>query len=375
MTPLVDHHRYRRHHRTAATRATWVLILAALTVALGTVSASPAVAATGTSPTTTTASAPAAGGTGRATFGIGPASGSGPDGRSAFNFDVTRGAHLTDRLAVVNFTDQPVVLTAYPVDAEPDDRGGAQLPPAGVKPVAAGSWFHLSLAPGATVPVGAKATVILPFTVEVPVGATAGDHEAALIASLSTYALNKQGTRVRVDQRIAVRAYVRVAGALEPRLEVQQLHVSYHAGANPVSGTVTASYLVRNTGNVRLGAVQHVSVHELFGSTSSAIPPAIPVLPPGASQHVSVRISGVLAEVHGRVEVRLQPVGGPGDVDGTLVPVEASRGVWTVPWLLIAALVVIALAWFLVRRWRRRRPRGGSASPVRPAGPREVVHA
>jgi hypothetical protein len=361
MTSLVN------HRRTRAPKAAGTLVLAALVLLVAW--SAPAVAAGGASPA---ANSPTAA-TGRATFGIGPSSGSGPDGRSAFTFDVTRGAHLTDRLAVVNYSQQPMVLTVYPVDAKPDNQGGAQLPPAGVTPAAAGSWFHLSLEPGDQVSVAPQSTVTLPFTVEVPAGASSGDHEAALIASLSTYALNKQGTRVRVDQRIAVRAYLRVAGAFTPRLEVEQLHVAFHAGANPVSGTVTASYVVRNAGNIRLGASQQVSVHGLFGATATASGLApVPVLPPGASQRVSVRLSGVLPEVHAQLKVVLQPLAPTGDVDGGLTPVEASQGVWTVPWVLLAILGLLALGLYLVRRWRRRL-RPGSPPTAQPA--RKLVDA
>jgi hypothetical protein len=360
---------FAHHTRTRTPRAAGTLLLVVLVSVVAW--SVPAVATTAATPASSATNS-----AGKTTFGIGPSSGSGPDGRAAFNFDVTPGAHLSDRLAVVNFTDQPVVLAVYPVDADPDDQGGAQLPPAGTKLVAAGSWFHLSLEPGGQVSVPPNSTVNLLFSVEIPPGATPGDHEAALIGSLSTFALNKQGTRVRIDQRIAVRAYIRVAGALTPRLEIQQLHASYHPGSNPVSGTVTASYVVRNAGNVRLGARQQVSVHGLFGSTAEATHlAALPVLPPGASEPVSVHISGVVPEIHGEVKVQLQPVAATGDVDGALVPVEASRGIWTVPWLLIAIIFVILLALYGARRWRRRSRRPDPAPPAASRDPREVVSA
>ena len=80
--------------------------------------------------------------------------------RTESAFDLQR-----DRLVLVNLSAQPLALQVYPVDADPDDQGGTQLPPAGVTPRSTGSWFHLSLDTRTTVEVAARGTLILPFIV------------------------------------------------------------------------------------------------------------------------------------------------------------------------------------------------------------------
>ncbi len=169
-----------------------------------------------------------------------------------------------------------------------------------------------------------------------------------------------------------------MAGPLSPGLTIEHLHVSYHAGRglDPIgSGTVTVSYLVHNSGNVKLGATQQVTEHGLLGSTTSAHQLApIPVLVPGAGQLVTVRLTGVRPEVHGRVVVTLQPVAARGDADGVLDPVQRSHGLWIVPWLLIAVVALVVLL-LVGGRWLRRRRRRRVAEPPTSARPRESVAA
>ena len=58
-------------------------------------------------------------------------------------------------------------------------------------------------------------SVILPVLMRVPAGANPGDHVGGVVAVLSTIGTNKQGAKVRLDQRVATRLFVRVSGAGE----------------------------------------------------------------------------------------------------------------------------------------------------------------
>src|ERR1700728_1890010 len=53
----------------------------------------------------------------RIAFGVGPASASGPDGRSSFDYSATPGATLFDHVAVINYSTRPATLQLYATDA------------------------------------------------------------------------------------------------------------------------------------------------------------------------------------------------------------------------------------------------------------------
>jgi hypothetical protein len=314
---------------------------------------------------------PAAADTSRnATFGIGPASAKGPDGRSSFNFEVTPGATVTDNLAVVNSSTTPLHLSVYATDVIPGSDGTANLPAAGVKPVEAGTWLALATPDrGASITLPGRTTLVLPLAIAIPKDAAPGDHSAGLIASLTSGATNKQGENVLVDQRIAVRAYFRVSGTLVPHLAVEDLHATYAQNLNPIgTGAVTVTYTIRNTGNVRLAGRQHVTFHGPFGSTVDATDLAdIPLLVPGASVATTTRLDGIWPEIAGNLDVTVQATPAPGDVDGDLPPTEATTRVWTIPIMLIVVLLALGGA-FEWRRRRRRRARLAAADARGPGG-------
>jgi hypothetical protein len=139
----------------------------------------------------------------------------------------------------------------------------------------------------------------------------------------------------------------------------------YEGTANPVGkGQVRVSYLVRNTGNVDLGIDQSVGVSGLIGDNHHVSLAKIPLLLAGKSVAESVVFSGVWPEVLLRQSVTASPVAVPGSSVPGLVPVTASTSVWAVPWTLLAIIVLVILAWVLMRRLRKRRaarPAAGEA--------------
>ena len=98
----------------------------------------------------------------------------------------------------------------------------------------------------------------MPFTLTVPSDATPGDHTGGVLAAVTEQRTTTNGQRVNVDRRIAARVYLRVNGPLTSSLQIDRLSAA-HDGPIVGNGTVTVTYRVRNTGNVRLRATAHVS--------------------------------------------------------------------------------------------------------------------
>ncbi|AWZ16512.1 DUF916 domain-containing protein [Streptomyces sp. ICC1] len=342
----------RRGRRPAGARHTAALLLAVL-LALSVV------------PTARAATtAPAAGAEDRkSTFGVQPAGPKGPDARPHFSYGVTGGAGMRDQIAVWNYGEESLTLAVYASDAVNTVDGGFDLLPAGQAPKDAGSWIKLEK-DQVTVP--PKGNVLVPFTVSVPRDVTPGDHTGGIVASLPGGGQDAQGNKVKLDQRVGARVYIRAAGTLTPRLEVQQVSAAYEGTANPfAAGSATVTYTLRNTGNVRLGARQAVRVNGLFGTSVTAGGLGdLGDLLPGSSLTITAKADGVAPVVRSSAVVSVQPVAARDGVDPKLPSLTRSVSLWTVPWTLLAVVLVITGGGLWVRR-RRRLARAAATASAR----------
>ncbi len=316
----------------------------------------------GSAAATPQGSAPTANPNPNAVFGIGPSNGKAVDGRPYFYFLVSPGSVLHDYVAVADIGAKSLNLTVYPSDASNGADGTFAFPPAAQKAKDVGTWLDLTTPSGSNrLSLASRKTAFLPFTVRVPSDASPGDHAGALIASVQGEATNKQGQLVHIDQRIAVRVFLRVAGPLHPRLAIENLHVTYHGSANPIgSGSAEVTYTVHNVGNVKLGAKQAIDVTGLLGTHASAAnPPQVPLLLPGGRVSERIVVSGVFPTVHATATVTLTALALPSDANPAAGPWTSSTGFWAIPWALLLLVLLISVGTWL---WRRRRPGPGEAT-------------
>jgi hypothetical protein len=189
----------------------------------------------------------------------------------------------------------------------------------------------------------------------VPADAQPGDHSGAILASSRTSALDGDGRQALLDRRVGSRIYLRVTGALNPALVVENLSTDYHGGLNPLSGDLDVSYTVRNAGNIRLGARQLVEVNDLFGPVESRRGDLIQQLLPGGKIRVHEHFSGVAATVRVSADVTLTPVAVAGADVAPQPKTTRTAHSWAIPWsLLLLLAVLVGIIWSLRRRARRR---------------------
>jgi len=359
----------------AAVTAAVILSLALPSTAA--VAATTAPAKPSPSPSSTGASAPAQ----KVTFGIGAATGGRVDRRSSFALIQARGTWIGDQAALVYLSNVALTMTIYVADAYNASDGSLSLQSKETKPTDLASWVTLRPPGGrTTLLVPAKGTVIVPFSVKVPTGASVGDHTAGIVASITAKAEGAGGkaTDIDLEQRVAMRLGLRVAGVLKPELTVENLGASYLGSLNPIgTGTAEVSYMVRNTGNVRLGGRQNVSISGLVGRTVAAENvPAVPELLPGGSARVTVEIPGIAPLFFMTAIVTVTPTAPTTDANPPGFVATASAHFWAVPWMLLAIVFVLIglVGWW----WRRRRmvptpspgrrERGGGAGELVTAG-------
>lgn len=353
-----------------ASRITTLLTAAGLAVLLplGGVSASAAsVPAAVPAPAVAPIAAHAAAGT--ATFGIQPKpkSKDPKDERAAFSYGANAGASVRDTVVVSNFGEQPLTLHVYANDAINTSDGGFDLRPSAEAPKDAGGWVKFDDGkPFQTVP--PKSKLELPFTLAVPPNATPGDHVAGIVAALTMPSADAHGNRVNVEQRVGSRVYLRVAGDLKAQLSVTHASAKYHGTWNPFgTGSADITYLITNTGNVRLGAAQSVHVTTPLGGTVRADAlKDVEQLLPGNSMRVTTKVRGIVPAFSATAHISVDPKAVFADVNPKAVGTEGTAGMATIPWPDLLLLLVVLGFGFL---WLRRR-RQTSKTSVKPAAPK-----
>lgn len=301
------------------------------------------------------------------TYGIRPAGKDAPDNRPRFTYAATPGAVVKDYVAVSNVSLRPLTLQVYASDAFNTSEGGFDLLAGAAKPTDIGAWTKPDVP---TVTVSARSVLIVPFTMTIPPNATPGDHTGGIVASLSTEKVDAKGSKVRVDQRVGTRVYLRIAGALKPRLAVEGLSGDYRTNWNPLGhGNATVTYTVRNTGNVRLQGPQKVTVSTPWGSTVDAkVKGDLPELLPGNAIQMTAEVPSVLPAGWLTAQVDLNPNAGSDDTKLQVPDVSVTSTFAAVPWVWLILLLLV-IGYFLLRYWRRRGQR--SKAEPKPRGTKD----
>ena len=322
---------------------------AALALALAG-AALPAVAATTPAP-----SPSASAGDNAVTWSITPATTDGPDGRVSARHELAAGASVSDYVTVTNLGATDASFDVYASDGVVGADGLFDLLPGDTAPTGGGSWITIGAEnqPRVSLDVPAGQSVTVPYTITVPASATPGDHPAGLVASLTT-----GDAGVSLSSRVGVRVHLRVAGDLAPALAIQNVGTTWTPSWNPFQpGTLTVSYDVANTGNVRLGARTDAVVAGPFGlATTSGSSERREILPAQSARESITIEAWPLVVLTGQVTVTPSIVG-TDQVPVVLERTPADVTAWVIPWSQLLLLLVLAGAVVLVVWWRRRSAR------------------
>lgn len=305
---------------------------------------------------------PAEDAAGSVSWSVQPSTATGPDGRTAFTYDLEPGGTVSDVVRVNNFSDTPQVFRVYSQDAINTPEGSFSLLEGSVEPTDVGLWAAVD---HAQVEVPAGGHVDLPFTLTVPANATPGDHAGGIVASLTDLVTEENDNQVLVENRVGARIYLRVGGELTPSVRIQAVSASFDNGWIPFTGgDMSVTYELENTGNVRLTGSQLVDVEGPLGiGLKSVHPDDLPELLPGQKYTVTTETSGVqrLGRVTARVTVDPTSLNVP---EGSPEPPSVSgvAATWAIPWPeLVVLLVVVVFLWLLRRRARGRKRKAAEA--------------
>ncbi|XVU28784.1 WxL protein peptidoglycan domain-containing protein [Actinoplanes sp. CA-054009] len=283
------------------------------------------------------------------TWSVSPSGPLGPNGRTALDYKLDPGATLTDHIAVTNHSQKPLTLRLYASDAFTTPAGGFDLLAGSATPKDTGRWIQLART---TVTLPRSSRVIVPLTVTVPTNATPGDHAGGVVASL-TDSTNSEFT---VDHRVGTRVYLRVTGPLRPSHTISDVRLDAHTSWNPFRlPSLTASFTINNTGNVRLGAHPTAEASGPFGlASTSATAPPIPEILPGNSLKTSIRLDAVPPLFRDQIVLSTPDA-------------QSRHTLWLIPWPQLALLALTAAllsGWLLTRRRRRTRIAAATAAAI-----------
>ena len=336
---------------TAVLRAVFAMALALIGVAGGGLAA--------------TATARAAGSADdAATWTVATASNHFGSARRNYAYVANPGATLEDAIVVSNPGERPVRLTLYAADGYTTADGAFDVRTRDSRSGSVGAWVTPDR-PLVTVQPGSSVTV--PFTVTVPKDARPGDHLGGIVASRTEAAADGSD----VERRIGIRIQLRVSGAFEPRLVVENPRITYSGTASPFgTGSAVVTYTVRNTGNTVLKARQSVGVAGPFGQweTRAGAVPDSPALLPGETWAVTAPVHGVVPSVGVTATVTLTPLlTDPAGSTAPLAAVDTTASGWAVPWTFLLLVAIAAVLAVVAVRLRGRRHHDATAATNRGA--------
>jgi len=315
------------------------------------------------------ATAMAAGAPPAIAWSVQPATQTGRDGRLAFAYGVNPGTQIDDFVVISNVGSEAQTFNVYGTDAVTQfDTGSFGLLPAKTKPKDLGSWITTKTNK-ITVPAGEIA--VIPFEILVPSDATPGDHTAGVIASVTTAAPGKKNG-IGIDQRVAARVYLRVAGQPISKVAATGAVVGFGPSWNPFgAGDATVDYDVRNGGNVREDVAQTVTLSGPFGIQLGTIKekPVVNLLP-GQATHVHQKLPGIAPLLLLFADIKLTPSAPTDLVDksqlrdqnGNPLPkleepkftaVSSTALTLAVSWTLLAIVILLIALIYLITRYVR----------------------
>jgi hypothetical protein len=273
------------------------------------------------------------------------------------------GTAYSDAVRVSNLGEGSLTLDIYPADAATTPDGSFTAAPASEPALDAATWITTDVSE-ATVPPGESADI--PFDIKIPPGATPGDHAAVVIASRLVEAVDENGARIAVDQRVGARVYLRISGPARPGLTVSDFKTDYGAPLYPFGdGRAKATFRVTNSGNITLAAKAALTALGPFklklGESGSL---EYDSLLPGASVEGELEIEGVFPAFFVSFELSVEGTPLSEFEPMSVPPATAVAKVLAIPWLIagVLAALIAALVW---RRVRVRRSKRKRAAPKR----------
>ena len=186
-------------------------------------------------------------------FGIRPTTtaANDPSAGAYFTYDLAPGVTLSDEALVVNNGTGPITLKLYAADGTTAINGGTAFAGAEEERNGVRSWLSVDATDIVLQP---NESLTVPFSVQVPADATAGDHVAGLVLEAPPKAGPTGGLGAAVIERVGVAVVIHVPGPSEESLSLGEICLNQKTGSNYFEVPVTndGNVLTRATGTLQL---------------------------------------------------------------------------------------------------------------------------
>lgn len=252
-----------------------------------------------------------------------------PNGGQWFAVGAGRGETVAVVAQVANPAESPQTVTLYLADLTIGDEESA----VGARDAGVGAWGGFDEPQQL---LGANGVVRASFHLTVPDDAEPGDHIGAVVAESGA---SGAAGGVGVVKRVAARLYVTVPGDADPRVEIESL--ASHLDRALLPQYVISTFLVRNTGNVRLETEVSVNGRRADGPSTIVSESA-----EAFEVHTPLSIWGGRKTIDVRVVTRTSTGEGP--------TATTSGDVLVIPWWILVAAFLGVVGALTVRELRRR---------------------
>jgi hypothetical protein len=203
--------------------------------------------------------------------------------------------------------------------------------------------------------------VIEPFTISVPRQSTPGDHTGAIAAGVSTEVQGAHGQLVTRETRIAIPLEMRIVGPLHAGMRVESISAGFVNNLDPIGdGSANVSFVVQNTGNIRLAGSQSVSVSGPFGISVKLPAKLLGMVLPGDSVQFTATVHKLYPAGPLTAHVQVSPSAprGAPQLATPMAMVTGTASLFAVPWAALVVLILVIGAgvglWQLLKYRRRR---------------------
>jgi len=261
------------------------------------------------------------------------------------NYAADPGNNVQGSIKVTNLTGEPIALNVGRQNfVAKGEEGEIELVDNANPLYSLAPWFGV---PAGVIEVAPRSTVVVPYTIDIPVNAEPGGRYGSIIFSSIPPKLPSGVSGAAVQQTIAAIIFQRINGAALENLEM----ASFLPDKNfSEYGPVTLSTRIKNTGNVHEKPTGSITIKNMFGFTVDTLKLDEHFVIPGSVRHLKNDwpVSGKHKFLIGRYTAELNATYAGGK------KLTATTSFTVLPWKLLAVAFIVLLILFLIF-WKGRK--------------------
>jgi len=260
------------------------------------------------------------------------------------NYAADPGNNVQGSIKVTNLTGEPIALNVGRQNfVAKGEEGEIELVDNANPLYSLAPWFGV---PTGVIEVAPRSTVVVPYTIDIPVNAEPGGRYGSIIFSSIPPKLPSGVSGAAIQQTIAAIIFQRINGAALENLEMASFRPD---NAFSEYGPVTLSTRIKNTGNVHEKPTGTIKIKDMLGFTVSTLKLDEHFVIPGAIRHLKnvYPANGKKTIMFGKYTATLNATYADGK------KLTASTTFTVLPWKIMAGVLIVLIILFILF-WKGR---------------------